>query len=372
MIAARLVGFGDPPAFSLDEMPDPAPGPGEVAVAVRAAALNRRDRWIWTDPEESTDLPVILGSDGAGTIVAVGAGVDDLAVGDDVVIDPTLGWGDREDEPGESFDILGAPVAGTLAQQVVVPAANIAPRPQRLTWEEAAALNLAGLTAWRATVTCAGAGPGVRLLVTGAGSGVSTFVFQIAAALGAEVVVTSGSEEKIARAVALGAVGGVLYTDEDWPERAVALAGGPFDAVVDSHGGPTWPGALRSLRRGGALVSFGDTGSAEATIDVSEVYWSWRRIVGTTMGSPREYRALLRHVETASWRPVVDSVYPLERIADAAARLDAPTRFGKVVVVPPRRDASERQVAGVGAAVSLGASTASASSASPLTSSTAS
>ncbi|MDH4344894.1 MAG: zinc-binding dehydrogenase [Thermoleophilia bacterium] len=335
MIATRLVEPGDPPTFALEQLPGPVAGPGEVVVSLRAAALNRRDWWIWTDPA-SDPLPVTLGSDGAGVVESVGGGVDGVAVGDEVVIDATLGWGDREDEPGEAFDILGSPLDGTFAEQVVVPAANVAPKPARLSWEEAAALSLAGLTAWRAVVTCAEAAPGRSLLITGAGSGVSTFAVQIAAALGAEVWVTSGSEEKLARAAALGAAGGVSYRDPAWPERLVELAGGPLDAAIDSYGGPSWPGALRALRRGGTLVSFGDTGAAEAAIDVSEVYWQWRRIVGTTMGSPREYRALLAHVETASWRPVVDSVFPLAEIDAAARRLDAPERFGKVVLSIPK------------------------------------
>lgn len=331
MIAARLVAPGDPPTFALEQEPDPVPGAGEVVVELRAAALNRRDWWIWTDPI-GHELPVTLGSDGAGVVAAVGAGVTGVAVGDEVVIDATLGWGDREDEPGEAFDILGSPVDGTFAEQVLVPAANVAPKPARLTWEEAAALNLAGLTAWRAAMTCARAAPGRDVLVTGAGSGVSTFALQIAAALGARVFVTTSTEEKLARALALGATAGSSYRDPDWPERVVELAGGPLDAAIDSYGGPSWPGALRALRRGGTLVSFGDTGGPAATIEVAEVYWQWRRVVGTTMGSPREFRALLSHVETAAWRPVVDSVFPLAQIDDAARRLDDPERFGKVVL----------------------------------------
>ncbi len=339
MIAARLVDFGDPPTFALDDVPAPEAARGEVVVALRAAALNRRDRWIWADPDESAELPVTLGSDGAGVVTSVGDDVVGILPGDEVVIDATLGWGEREDEPGAGFDILGAPVDGTFAERVVVPAANVAPKPTRLTWEESAALNLAGLTAWRATVTCAGAGPGTRLLVTGAGGGVSTFVVQIAAARGAEVWVTSGSEDKVARAAALGAAGGVSYRDPAWPEQLVELAGGPLDAAIDSYGGSSWAGALHTLRRGGTLVSFGDTGAADATVEVADVYWQWRRIVGTTMGSPREYRSLLTHVEAGSWRPVVDRVFPLAAIDDAARRLDDPERFGKVVlsIDPPTR-----------------------------------
>jgi NADPH:quinone reductase-like Zn-dependent oxidoreductase len=253
-------------------------------------------------------------------------------VGDEVVFDATLGWGDSEECPTPEFDILGAPTEGTFAEQVVVPAENVAPKPARLGWEEAAALNLAGLTAWRATVTCADVGPGTTLLVTGAGSGVSTFVVQIAVALGARVFVTSSTSAKLERARALGADAGFSYLDPDWPEQVREAAGGGLDAAIDSYGGPSWPGALRALRVGGTLVTFGDTSPEPASIDVSDVYWQWRRILGTTMGSPREYRALLSHLGQAAWRPVIDSVYPLESIAEAAARLDAPDRFGKIVL----------------------------------------
>lgn len=331
MRAARLVAFGDPPTFEIAETPVPPAGPGEVVVALEAAALNRRDRWVWTMPGYC-DLPVTLGSDGAGRVEAVGAGVEGIAAGDEVVFDATLGWGGSEEHPGAAFDILGAPTEGTFAEYVTVPAANVAPKPARLSFEEAAALNLAGLTAWRAAVTCARVGAGTSVLVTGAGSGVSTFVVQIAAALGARVFVTSSTPEKIDRAKALGAEAGFDYRDPTWPDLVLAAAGGPLDAAIDSFGGPSWPGALRALRPGGTLVSFGDTSPEPASIDVVEVYWSWRRILGTTMGSPREYRALLEHVQTAGWRPVIDSVFPLDAIADAARRLEAPDRFGKIVL----------------------------------------
>jgi zinc-binding alcohol dehydrogenase/oxidoreductase len=329
--AQRLVSFGDPPGFELADVPEPVPGPGEAVVALRAAALNRRDWWVWTLPDYCA-LPVTLGSDGAGIVVAVGDGVDGIAPGDEVVIDATLNWGPAEEQPLPEFDILGAPTDGTFAEQVVVPAANLAPKPGRLTWLEAAALNLSGLTAWRAAVTCAGAAAGRALLVTGAGSGVSTFVIQIAAARGARLFVTSSTEEKIERACALGATGGVSYRDPDWPERLVSLAGGELDAAVDSYGGPSWEGALRTLRVGGTLVAFGDTSGPETTVTTAEVYWRWRTVRGTSMGSPREFRAMLDHVAAASWRPVIDSVFGLEELSAAARRLDAPDRFGKIVL----------------------------------------
>jgi zinc-binding alcohol dehydrogenase/oxidoreductase len=329
--AARLVAFGDPPRFELAEVPEPVPGEGEVLIALRAAALNRRDPWVWTTPDYCA-LPVTLGSDGAGVVSGVGAGVAWPVPGDEVVFDPTLGWGAREEHPEAEFDILGAPTEGTFAERVVVPAANVAAKPARLSWEEAAALNLSGLTAWRATVTCAGAGPGRTILVTGAGSGVSTFAVQIAAALGARVLITSGDHEKLERARSLGAAGGASYLDPDWPERIRELAGGELDAAIDSYGGPSWQGALRALRVGGTLVSFGDTSGPETTLTTAEVYWQWRRVIGTSMGSPREFRALLAHVERASWRPVIDSVFSLDQIGAAARRLSSPERFGKVVL----------------------------------------
>jgi NADPH:quinone reductase-like Zn-dependent oxidoreductase len=300
-------------------------------IELRAAALNRRDWWIWTAPGYCP-LPVTLGSDGAGVIQAIGGGVSGVAPGDEVVFDPTLNWGEGEECPTPQFEILGAPTDGTFAELVAVPAQNVARKPVRLSWEEAAAVNLGGLTAWRAVVTCARAGPGRALLVTGAGSGVATFAVQIAAGLGARVFVTSSSERKLARARALGAQAGVSYRDPDWPQRLRKLAGGGLDAAIDSFGGASWEGALRALRTGGTLVSFGDTSGPETTLTTAEVYWQWRRVLGTSMGSPREYRALLAHVEGTSWRPVIDSTFPLDRIDDAARRLVSDERFGKVVL----------------------------------------
>jgi zinc-binding alcohol dehydrogenase/oxidoreductase len=335
--AARLAAFGEVPRFEVQEIPDPAPGPGEAVVDLRAAALNRRDWWIYRKPGYCA-VPVTLGSDGAGVVSAVGPGVTGWAVGDEVVINPTLGWTRGYDVPGPEFDILGAPSQGTFAEKVVIAAANLAMRPQRLSWEEAAAVNLAGLTAWRATVTCAQAGPGRSVLIAGAGGGVATFAIQIAAARGAAVYVTSSSSEKIERAMAVGARAGFRYDDPDWPQQACSAVPGGLDAAIDSYGGPSWAHVLKALRRGGVLVNFGDTGGDQSTIDVADIYWEWRSIVGTTMGSPQEYDAMLDHVRTASWRPVIDSVYQLENLAEAAARLDGSTdRFGKIVIAIDQR-----------------------------------
>ncbi len=331
MRAARLVAFGTTPGFELLDIPVPRAGAGEVVVDIHAAALNRRDPWVWKT-DGYCPLPVTLGSDGAGIVSEVGAGAHDISVGDAVVINPTLGWTDGEDVPGPDFDILGAPLEGTFAESVRIARANVAPMPDGWSFDQAAALSLGGLTAWRATVSCAGAAPGSTLLVTGASGGVATFAIQIAVAMGARVFVTSSSQAKIDRAVALGAAGGVLHDDPDWVERLRARAGGGVDAVIDSYGAASWRTLLTALRDGGRLVTFGDTGGATADLEIMDVYWHWRSICGTTMGSPREYRALLEHVASHAWRPVIDRVYPLHEIAAAARRLDAPDRFGKVVL----------------------------------------
>jgi NADPH:quinone reductase-like Zn-dependent oxidoreductase len=326
----RLVGAEEPPRFELLDVPEAVVGAGEVAVRVVTAALNRRDWWLWRDP--GTAVPVTLGSDAAGIVIGVGAGVETVTVGDEVVINPALGWLEAEPTPTETFEILGSPRDGTFAEQVVVPAKNVAPRPPNLSWEQAAALSLAGLTAWRAVVTCARAGEGRRVLVTGAGSGVATFAVQIAAAMGSEVWVTTSSEAKLGRLRELGACGGVVYSQKDWGSRLREAAGAGFDAAIDSWGAEGWAEVLQTLRWGGVLVSFGDTGGEASTIPVAEVYWAWRSIVGTTMGSPGEYRALLDHVREHAWRPVIDSVHPLEDLDSAAERLLARDRFGKVVL----------------------------------------
>ena len=325
MLAVELQRFGPPDGLRLVELPEPVPGPDQVRVDLAAAALNRRDYWIRVGGRAA--LPSVLGSDGAGVVSAIGEGVEGVREGDEVVINPSLDWGEREDAAGLAFRILGVPDQGTYAERIVVAAKQVRPKPRRLSWLEAAALPLAGLTAWRAVVTHACAGPGTTILVPGAGGGVAGLAVQIAAALGARVLVTSGSPQKLERARLLGAAGGADYCDPDWPDQVH-----PVDAVIDSVGAAVWPGALRALRPGGRLVNFGDTGGDQAQVDVDRLFFGQLRIQGTTMGSPREFDALLAHVERAEWRPVIDSVFALHDAAAAHARLESRDRFGKVVL----------------------------------------
>jgi zinc-binding alcohol dehydrogenase/oxidoreductase len=305
--------------LSYEDVPDPVAGPGEVIVELRAAAVNRRDLLVRNPPGPAYqfDLPLIPGSDGAGVR---------RDTGEEVVIYPGLGWGPREDAAGPDWRILGGPDDGTYAELVKVPAENVFAKPARMSWEEAAAFPLAALTAYRALFEIGGLTREESVLILGAGSGVSTMAVSLAAQAGCRVLVTSSSQEKIDRAKELGADGGVLYTEEGWPEAA-----GPVDVVMDSVG-TTWRESLKALRRGGRLVVLGGTGGPEVTLDVRALYLNWQSIRGTTMGSHRDFAGLMRMVDGGSWKPVIDSVRPLAEAGAAHDRMKAGEHFGKLVL----------------------------------------
>lgn len=322
MQAVVVREYGEPDVLRLEETDDPRPGPGEVVVDLRAAALNRRDTMVRRGRYDFP-LPLVPGSDGAGVR---------RDTGEEVVILPSLAWGDREEAPGASFRILGGPDDGTYAEQVKVPAENLFPKPRCLSWEEAAALPLAGLTAYRALFTRARLEPGETVLVLGIGGGVATFALALARQAGARVLVTSSSAEKLERALELGAEAGFDYTAGDWAAEVRDRTGGEgVDVVVDSVGS-TWPDSLRCLRQGGRIVVFGATGGATAELEVRPFFAGQYSLLGTTMGSPREFGALLDAVEEGTWAPVVDSVRPLGEAAAAHERIEARLQFGKLVL----------------------------------------
>ena len=331
MNAVVLSETGAPDVLRLGEAPDPEPGPGEVVVALRAAALNRRDVFLRKGIAPSP-LPVIPGSDGAGVVRSLGPGAAGVAEGDEVVILPSLGWGGGEEAPAPGFRILGGPDDGTYAELIRIPAENVYRKPAGLSWEEAAALPLAGLTAWRALISRARLLPGETVLVLGIGGGVATFALHIARQAGCRVLVTSSSDEKIARARELGADDGVNYTAGDWVAGVRELAGGSgVDVVVDSVGS-TWNDSVGCLCPGGRLVVFGGTGGGKVEMMVRPVTLGQVSVLGTTMGSPRDFAGLLRAVEVQGWSPVIDSVRPLGEAAAAHAREEAGEHFGKLVL----------------------------------------
>lgn len=262
---------------------------------------------------------------------SLGDGVRGVAEGDEVIVFPSLGWGGGEAAPAPGFRILGGPDNGTYAELLRVPAENVFPRPQRLSWEESAALPLAGLTAWRALVSRAGMRPGETVLILGIGGGVATFALHIARAGGCRVIVTSSSDEKLARAAEMGADAGVNYTEGDWVAEVKERSGGGVDIVVDSVGS-TWADSINSVRPGGRVVAFGGTGGGKPQLMVRPVTAGQVSLLGTTMGSARDFAGLLAAVRTQSWAPVIDSVRPLAEAADAHAREEASEHFGKLVL----------------------------------------
>ncbi len=321
MQAVALHENGGPDVMRLREHPDPTPRAGEVLVELRAAALNRRDTIVRQGVYEFP-FPYVLGSDGAGVR---------RDTGEEVVVLPSVAWGDDEAAPGPDFQILGGPDDGTHAELISIAEENIFPKPARFSWQEAAAFPLAGLTAYRALFTRAQLVAGETVAVLGAGSGVSTIAVQLAAQAGARVFVTSSEQEKIDRAKEVGAEAGVDYTADGWVDELRGLTGGAgVDVVVDSVGS-TWPESLASLSPGGRVVCFGATGGTEAQLQVRPFYFGQASLLGTTMGSPREFAALLDVIDRGDWAPVIDSVRPLADAAEAHRRLESRQHFGKLV-----------------------------------------
>lgn len=323
MQAIPLREYGGPEVLRVEEVPDPEPLPGEVVVELRAAALNRHDT-LYRRGLRDLRLPFILGSDGAGVR---------RDTGEEVVICPSLAWGDDEAAPGPDFRILGGPDDGTYAELVKVPEENIFPKPRHLSFDEAAALPVCGLTAYRALFTRAGLRAGETVLVLGAGSGVAALAVPLARAAGARVLVTSSSADKLERAREHGADAGIDYTAADWVAEIRALTGDAgVDVVVDSVGS-TVPDSLRSLRPGGRVVVFGTTGGMPTIpLELRPFYFAHQTLLGTAVGSPRDFSALLEAVERGRLRPAIDSVRPLANAPEAHARLESGEHFGKLVL----------------------------------------
>jgi zinc-binding alcohol dehydrogenase/oxidoreductase len=321
----------------LEDVPDPAPGAEEVVVRLKAAALNHRDVWIRSGTGAYAGgfkQRVILGSDGAGEVLSVGSGADSSLVGRAVVINPSLDWGDADAAQGPDFRILGLPDDGTYSELIRVPARNVHTKPAALSFEEAAAIPLAALTAYRAVVSRAQVQAGETVLVTGIGGGVSTFALQIAVQRGARVFVTSGSDTKLARAREMGAAGGANYRTQDWArEIAAQCGGGGPDAVIDSVGGDTFARAIDILKPGGRIANYGATTGPVKEVVLRNLFWKQASVLGTTMGSPREFEAMLKLYEPGGLRPVVDRVFRLVDAATAHRRMEEAGQFGKIVLV---------------------------------------
>jgi len=329
MKAAVLEGVGQP--LVIKTVPDPVPAPGWAVVRLQAAALNHRDLWIQRGRYPGLRFPTVPGSDGAGVVEAVGAAGDRGWVGRSVVINPGLDWGDDARAQGPQFRFLGLPDNGTLAEAVAVPVANLAPRPGHLAATQAAALPLAGVTAWRALFTRGGLRAGETVLVTGVGGGVALCGLQFARAAGATVFVTSGSAAKLARAGELGAAGGADYHEADWAAQLAGRAG-LFDLVFDSAMGVGLAPLIDLTRPGGRIVFCGATTGNPPGFDARKVFFRQISLLGTTGGSPADFAAMLHLVETSRLAPVLDTVLPFGECGAGLRRMESAAQFGKIVL----------------------------------------
>lgn len=347
MRAFVLTGHGDLSRLTLADVPAPeVRGPLDVRIRLRAAALNHLDLWTVRGlPGLSLQFPHVLGGDGAGIVESVGNGVTRVKPGDAVLFNPGLSCYRCEYcHAGEhslcvDYRLLGEHVAGTLAEYIVMPEPNVFPIPTPpaphapITFPEAAAFSLVTLTAWRMVMTRARVRPGETVLVWGIGGGLANTAMRVAKLAGAFVIATSSSAVKLARAKELGADVTLDHTAVDVAREVRALTGRRgADVVIEHVGEATWEQSLRALGRGGRVVTCGGTTGPMLTVDVRRLFWYQWDILGSTMGSAEEYRAVVQLLGQGHLRPLVDSVVALADARRAFERLSAGDQMGKVVV----------------------------------------
>jgi NADPH:quinone reductase-like Zn-dependent oxidoreductase len=320
MRAITLHTHGGPEQLIPAEIPDPEPLPGEVVVDLTAAALNHRDVWQRTAPGNDG---AVLGSDGAGRVSALGSDVTGIAVGDEVVINPSVGWGDAEDAPADGWAILGVPRQGTYAERIAIPADHVRPRPHELTWHESAALPLAGLTAWQILVDTIRLQQGDDILIHGAAGGVGHLAVQIAKARGANVIGTARAEQT-EWLEGLGADVVIDYREQRFEELV-----GELDAVIDFTG-QQGEASLAVLRPGGLLVSVPSGVPEELTRRAAE---SSRRATGFLVEpDPVGLAGLDALIEAGKLQVHVDRAFDLEQVSEAHRVAEDHHGGGKIVL----------------------------------------
>jgi NADPH:quinone reductase-like Zn-dependent oxidoreductase len=332
MKALTLCGSDGPSSLSLVDVDVPVPGPNEVRVKLKCAALNRRDVWMTVGQYPGIQMPAIAGSDGSGTVDAVGDGIPKDCLGREVVIYPALEWGDDPRCGGKDFRVLGMPDQGTFAEYICVPKSSIYPKPRHLSWEQAAAFPLAGLTAWRAVVTHGEVKKGDRVLVTGIGGGAAGFALLWAKEKGADVIVTSSSQDKIDMAIKEGAVAGYNYSNDSWGKELRSEIGS-IDLVIDSGGGDGMNSVLDTLKNGGRYVFFGATqGNPSRGLNMAKLFFKQIRIQGTTMGKLEEFQEMIDFVSSNKLEPIIDQIFDFSDAIAAHERMLKSEQMGKIVL----------------------------------------
>lgn len=309
----------------------PKPVKDQVLVKLKYAALNHRDLWLKLEQPQNFPNGIVLGSDGCGVVEDVGEDADPLLVGAEVVINPSLDWGNNPVVQGDAFRILGFPDNGTFAEYIAISKKYIFEKPDHLSFEESAAVPLSGLTAYRALFTKARLRSNEKVLITGIGGGAALWALQFALAYKARVYVTSGSDDKISKAKGMGALGGFNYRDPQWAEKAQNEARG-FDVIIDSAGGNQFGKYIELAVPGGRIVNFGRTAGNITDVSTRLLYWKQISIHGTTMGTRDEFLSMLHFLESRSIKPVLDKTFPLSRINEAFTRMENADQFGKIVL----------------------------------------
>jgi NADPH:quinone reductase-like Zn-dependent oxidoreductase len=341
MKALTLLATGGLEHLRVQELPKPAiQSPDDVLIRVQAAAINRLDLFVAAGlPGATLEFPHVVGSDGAGVVEEVGSAAEQVRAGDRVMINPTLSCGQcpacsaGEESLCERLQVLGEHRGGTAAEYTVVPAANLAPIPQGMSWAQAAAFSLATLTAWHMLVARAQVRAGETVMIWGIGGGVALAALQIARLLEARTIVTSGSDAKLDAARSLGADVLLNHRQSDVAvEVRKHTAGRGADVVIDSVGEQSWRSSLKSLRRGGRLVICGATTGPMVSLDLRRLFWHQWSIQGSTLGSRRDYAEIAGHAAQGKLWPVVDRIVPLEEGDAAFERLKRGDQVGKLVI----------------------------------------
>lgn len=340
MKALAFNEFGGPDTLKLQDVPDPTIGAGDVLVRVRACALNHLDLFVREGiPALKTPLPFWTGCDIAGDVAEVGAAVAGVKAGDRVAVNPNLTCGtcefciQGEDSLCVRYGILGEHVPGGMAELVKVRGDRVLTLPAHISYEDAASFILTNMTAWRMVVTQGGVRAGQDVLILGVGGGVSSTAVQIAKLCGARVLVTSSSDDKLAKARALGADIGINYAKEDWAKTVFEKTGRRgADVVIENVGAATWKQSVRCVKKGGRLVICGATTGPIGETDLRVVFWNQIHIIGSTMGTRRDFNDVMRLLFEGRLRALVDEVVPLRDGAAAQRRLAEGRQFGKIVL----------------------------------------